>query len=388
MFPFSNSAMTNVMLPRVVMCIVRERLTSKIYRLDKSLGEKPIDNVGTLQLFILVIVVYSCRVIVVTGAAGYIGSHVCKELLDIGHSVIAIDNLSTGKHQFLDQRALFYKGNIQNRDFLISTLSKFERGSIKGVIHLAGLKFASESVKNPLSYYETNSSGTQMILSVMQDFDIQNVVFSSSCSVYGDVFAQKPVSESENLKPISPYGKSKLFAESFIQDAVNSLGFRAISLRYFNVAGGTPGVSCDLSRFNIFPNLFRAATDELQFDVYGNQYETQDGTCVRDYVDVRLLANAHIFCLESLLTGRYLDLVYNLGSGVGNSVYEIIRVVSEVTGIEIKAKLKAPRLGDPSQILADVTKAKRDLAWNHSISLEEIVESGWNSWKYFRDRIV
>lgn len=323
--------------------------------------------------------------IIVTGAAGYIGAHICKLLADVGYSVIAIDNLSTGKSQFIDRRASFFRGDVQNRDFLTSTLSQFDRKSLKGVIHLAGLKFAGESVRDPLSYYDANTSGTQILLSTMRKFDIRNIVFSSSCSVYGNVPGRIPISEAKTLRPISPYGRSKLFAETIIQDTVESFGMRAISLRYFNVAGGTRGISSDFSRFNIFPNLFRAVTKDAPFEIFGSKYQTPDGTCIRDYVDVGILADAHIRCLESLLEGRELDFAYNLGSGVGYSVSEIVKAVSEVTGVEVNTKLGEPRPGDPAQVLADTSRAQRDLGWIHSKSLQEIAESAWISWKYFHE---
>lgn len=328
---------------------------------------------------------YSPLVILVTGAAGYIGAHVCKLLCDLGFTVIAIDNLSTGKSQFIDRRSLFFQGDIQNYDFLFSTLSQFEHTPIQGVIHLAGLKFAGESVKHPLSYYATNTSGTLVLLSAMRKFGVKNLVFSSSCSVYGHVPTGTPVTESKSLSPISPYGRSKMFAEALIQDAAKSEGIRAISLRYFNVAGGTVGVSSDLSKFNIFPNLFRAAMNGTPFEVYGNEYGTPDGTCIRDYVDVGILADAHIRSLENLLMEKNLDFAYNLGSGFGHSVSEILNVVKDVTGISVKTIFRKARPGDPAQVFADISKAQRDLGWSHEKSLLEIAECGWNSWKWFSE---
>ncbi len=318
-----------------------------------------------------------------TGAAGYIGSQVCRVLLDLGYPVIGLDNLITGKLQFIDKRVLFFQGDIQNAEFLQSSLGRFSKGELLGVIHTAGLKFAGESGKLPLSYYSTNFSGTQVLLCTMQNFGIRNIVFSSSCSVYGKVSGNHPVSEAETLSPISPYGRSKMFAESLIQDVVDSHGFKAICLRYFNVAGGTAGVSTDVSKFNIFPNLFRAAITGKTFEVFGAEYETPDGTCIRDYVDVQLLANAHVQSLEALLTGRELDFTYNLGSGEGKSVLEIVRVVSEVTGVKIKTMFRSPRTGDPPRILADTSKAQRDFGWNHSTTLEGMTKSGWEAWNYF-----
>jgi UDP-glucose 4-epimerase len=322
-------------------------------------------------------------VIIVTGAAGYIGAHVCKVLLDKGYQVLAIDDLSAGDIEFIDDRVHFFKGKIQDREFMRSTLSFFDRTKFLGVIHIAGLKFPSESVRTPLPYFETNVSGTQIVLSVMQEFDVQNLIFSSSCSVYGSISNKKAVDESTHLFPMSPYGRSKLMAEQMIQDFANSSGIKAISLRYFNVAGGSVGVSTDLSRFNIFPNLYRAAIKNEPFEIFGDRHLTPDGTCVRDYVDVELLADVHVASLEALLVGREMAFAYNIGSSLGSSVLQIVRMVSEVVGIKIETIVRNARQGDPAQILADVSRAEKDLGWTHSSSLRKIAESGWEAWKHF-----
>lgn len=322
--------------------------------------------------------------IVLTGAAGYIGAHVCKLLLDLGQQVVAIDNFSTGHREFIDSRADFFEGSVQDANFISSIFEKYKTRGVQGVIHISGLKFAGESVINPLTFYENNASSTQVLLSAMKEFGVSNLVFSSSCSVYGDNINKLPVSESSALKPVSPYGRSKLFSELMIRDAYAIGLVKPISLRYFNVAGGTPGVSADFSRYNLLPNLYRSITMNREFNLFGDTYETPDGTCVRDYLDVQLLAEAHITALQQLMKGKVTKLEYNLGSGRGHSVKEIIKAVSRVTNVEPKIKVLASRDGDPAYITADIQSAVHDLKWQHNKTIEEIVQNGWEAWNSFR----
>ena len=318
--------------------------------------------------------------IVVTGAAGYVGSHVCNELLTQGFEVTAIDDLSTGKREFLDARVHFFHGKVQDEKFLLKVFSQLKDPEQSGVIHCAGLKFAGESVKYPLEYYENNSIAVQILLKVMAHFSVNALVFSSSCSVYGSLKDLKPVSETAELNPVSPYGRSKLFAETMISDAIATSELNAVALRYFNVAGNIPGVGFDISPFNLLPNLYRAITAKEIFRVFGGEYSTPDGSCIRDYVDVSLLAKAHIVALQKLLIGENLEFAYNLGSGVGASVLEILSAARASVDSGLKSTIVAARGGDPSQILADVSLAARDLDWNHEVSMQEMVLSGWSAW--------
>ena len=318
--------------------------------------------------------------VIVTGAAGYVGSHVCHELLVQGFDVIAIDDLSTGKREFLDARVRFFQGKVQDEKFLREVLSQLKNPSRSGVIHCAGLKFAGESVKYPLEYYENNSVAVQVLIKATAEFSINALVFSSSCSVYGSLKDLKPVSETSELTPVSPYGRSKLFAEKIIIDAMSSSELKAVALRYFNVAGNSAGVGFDVSPFNLLPNLYRAISSKSTFTVFGGDYKTPDGSCVRDYVDVSLLAKAHVVALQKLLSGSALEFAYNLGSGVGASVFEIVNAAKTGIDSKLKSELVSARAGDPAQILADVSLAKRDLDWNHCVSIEEMVISGWNAW--------
>lgn len=318
--------------------------------------------------------------VVVTGAGGYVGSHVCHELLSQGYSVIAIDDLSTGKRDFLDSRVKFHEGKVQDSSFLARVFASLSDPDRAGVVHCAGLKFAGESVKYPLEYYENNSVAVQVLIKAMAEFSINALVFSSSCSVYGSLKDLKPVSETAELNPVSPYGRSKLFAEKIISDAMSSSELKAVALRYFNVAGNAAGVGFDVSPFNLLPNLYRAISSKSTFTVFGGDYKTPDGSCVRDYVDVSLLAKSHVVALQKLLSGAPLELAYNLGSGVGASVFEIVHAAKTGIDSNLKSESVSARAGDPAQILADVSLAKRDLDWNHCVSIEEMVISGWNAW--------
>jgi UDP-glucose 4-epimerase len=300
--------------------------------------------------------------------------------LSQGYEVIAIDDLSTGKKEFLDSRVEFHRGKVQDSSFLAKVFSTLKRPSESGLIHCAGHKFAGESVKFPLSYYENNTFAVQVLLSNMADFGIKSLVFSSSCSVYGSIEGANAASEDFPLNPVSPYGRSKLFAERIIQDAVSVNKLNAVALRYFNVAGNTEGVGNDISPFNLLPNLYRSILDKSEFKVFGGNLNTIDGSCVRDYVDVSLLAKTHVTALSELIAGSRLEFAYNLGSGEGASVYQIVQIAANKIDKSFNYITVPAREGDPEKILADVFRAERDLGWNHPVSIEEMVLSGWNAW--------
>lgn len=318
--------------------------------------------------------------VVVTGAAGYIGSHICDELISQGFSVIAIDDLSTGKQEFINPKATFFNGKVQDANFLKLVFNEITSPDSAGVIHCAGLKYAGESVGHPLDYYENNTSAVSVLLLAMHQYRIRNLVFSSSCSVYGSIGDLNKIKESHCLNPISPYGKSKFFAEQIILDAMSAYGMRAVALRYFNVAGNGTGTGYDLSPFNLLPNLYRAVTENKDFSLYGNTFHTPDGTCIRDYVDVTLLAKAHVRTLTKLIGQENLSFAYNLGSGLGTSVLQIIESVKKVTGVEINILIYPPRIGDPSKVMADISLAQKDLGWIHDMTIEQMVHSGWQAW--------
>lgn len=318
--------------------------------------------------------------VVVTGAAGYIGAHICQELLAQSFDVIAIDDLSTGRQEFLRPGVTFFQGKVQDERFLMDVFSKFKTPAPTGVIHCAGFKFAGESVKHPIAYYENNTSAMQVLLKVMTDFSIQSLVFSSSSSVYGSLKELRAVTESAELNPVSPYGRSKLFAEHIILDAMATSSLKAVALRYFNVAGNSPDVGFDTSPFNLMPNIYRAISTKNKFTVFGGDYKTPDGSCIRDYVDVSVLARAHINTLQKLVAGEELKFAYNLGSGSGASVLEIVSAAKRIIDNDLKAVIVKARRGDPAQILADDSLARQDLGWQHQVSIEDMLLSGWNAW--------
>lgn len=318
--------------------------------------------------------------VLVTGAAGYVGAHVSSELLQLGHEVIGVDNLSTGRMAFVSQEIEFHEGSVQNLDFMRGVLRSSPDPSKINIIHCAGLKFAGESVKDPLSYFESNSLSVFTLITLMKEFSIKNLVFSSSCSVYGNTNIGVPVNEEHPKNPVSPYGRSKLFAESIISDAVGAGIIKAVSLRYFNVAGNAKISAFDLSPFNLLPNLFRAVAEKKPFKIYGKSHGTFDGTCVRDYVDVSTLSKTHISALEKLISGQELRDSYNLGSGLGASVLEIANIVKEKVAPGLQLEFSEARPGDPATILADTSLAERDLNWRHNLSVEELVLSSWNAW--------
>ena len=319
--------------------------------------------------------------IIVTGAAGYIGSHVCQQLLSQGFEVLAVDDLSTGRIEFVDSRVSFFKGKVQDEGFLREVFSNIDKPEVSGVIHCAGSKFPGESVKHPLRYYENNTFAVQVLLKVMLEHKVHSLIFSSSCSVYGSLLKVEPVTEKVHPHPISPYGRSKYFSELVIADVVSSSDLRAVSLRYFNVAGNEPGVGHDSSEYNLLPNLYRSLGTKKEFRVFGTNYETPDGSCIRDYVDVRLLAGAHLTAMRKLILGERLEPVYNLGSGVGASVLEIVNVAKNEIDENLEVKISDLRPGDPSIILSDTTLAQRDLAWSHPVTIKEMITSGWKSWQ-------
>jgi UDP-glucose 4-epimerase len=318
---------------------------------------------------------------IVTGVAGYIGSHIALELLNSGYQVVGIDDLSTGSQNFIDPRIDFHKVNIADLSSLRkSVLSYKDKGEIS-VIHAAGIKFAGESVFRPIEFYRTNFSGTINILEIMSEIGAQNLVFSSSCSVYGEITDGLNVDEDSILKPISPYGKSKYFAEIAINDFVSTGKIKAVSLRYFNVAGNGKSLGYDKSMFNLFPNIYRALQQNLSFNVYGNTYDTKDGSCIRDYVDVSILAKAHVATLERLRDNQNLLPAYNLGSGIGLSVLDIIKAVQETIYPDFRAIIQPARKGDPASILANISNAESDLNWKHDVSIAQILCDGWKAWE-------
>ena len=311
----------------------------------------------------------------VTGGAGYIGAHVARALLDAGLPAVVYDDLSTGRRTFVPDGARFVHGSILDGELLESTLREHE---VEGVVHVAGFKYAGVSVQRPLHAYAQNVTGTAVLLGAMADAGVARIVFSSSAAVYGTPDTDL-VTEATPKAPQSPYGESKLIGEWLLADQGVAAGLQHTALRYFTVAGsGDPSVY-DVSPHNLFPLVFEALLDGRTPVINGDDYPTPDGTCVRDYIHVADLAVSHVAAARRLLAGEPIEPVYNLGSGDGASVGEIMRTIAQVTGIDFTPTVAARRPGDPARIVASGDLAARDLDWRMRHSLEQMVESAWTA---------
>lgn len=311
----------------------------------------------------------------VTGGAGYIGAHVVLALQQDGFDVVVVDDLSTGHRSFVPPDVPFVEGTILDTSLVESCLA--EHG-VTGVIHVAGYKYAGVSVDRPLHTYEQNVTGTLSLLTAMQRAGVDAVVFSSSAAVYGTPETEL-VTEESPLRPESPYGESKLIGEWILADQGRATGLRHTSLRYFNVVGSGDDRIYDTSPHNLFPLVFEALLAGRTPHINGADYPTPDGTCVRDYLHAGDLAVSHVAAARALADGRPLDAVYNLGSGVGLSVREIMTAMARMTGIEFTPELKPRRPGDPARIVATGDRAARDLDWKMRHSVDDMVETAWRA---------
>ena len=315
----------------------------------------------------------------VTGGAGYIGSHVVRAMLDADLDVVVIDDLSTGFESFVPDAATFVKGTLLDAALVEDTLQ-----GVSGVIHIAGYKYAGESVKRPLHTYEQNVAATVILLQAMEKRGVDKIVFSSSAATFGtpDVAI---VDESTPTMPESPYGETKLIGEWLLRDAGRATGLRHTSLRYFNVVGSGSDDLFDASPHNLFPRvfdmLFRGETPRIN----GDDYPTPDGTCVRDYIHVTDLALAHVAAARRLAEGLDVEPVYNLGSGEGTSVREIMAAMRKATGIDFEPEVVARRPGDLARIVAAGDLAARDLDWSNRHTLDEMVTSAWRARQHAGD---
>jgi UDP-glucose 4-epimerase len=311
----------------------------------------------------------------VTGAAGYIGSHVVRALEGAGMPVVAFDDLSSGFRQFVPEDTPFVEGTILDRDVLTRT---FDEHEITGVVHVAGFKYAGVSVQRPLHTYAQNVTGMATLLGVMADHDVDRIVFSSSAAVYGTPDVETVV-EGTPKNPESPYGESKLVGEWLLRDMEVARGFHTTSLRYFNVVGSGEPDLYDASPHNLFPLVFDALLAGRTPKINGDDYPTPDGTCVRDYVHVADLAHSHAVAARRLEAGEPVERAYNLGSGDGVSVREIMTAMATGTGIEFEPEVAPRRPGDPARIVATGELAARDLEWAMRYTLDEMVTSAWEA---------
>jgi UDP-glucose 4-epimerase len=309
----------------------------------------------------------------VTGGAGYIGSHVVREFRSAGIDAVVLDDLSSGIESFVPDGVPFVQGSILDRDLVSETIA---RHGVTGVVHVAGYKYAGVSVQRPLHTYDQNVTGTQRLLEAMADHGVDRIVFSSSAAVYGTPPTEL-VTESTPKAPASPYGESKLIGEWLLRDQAVATGLRHTSLRYFNVVGSGHADLYDASPHNLFPLVFDALAAGRTPRINGDDYATPDGTCVRDYVHVADLAVSHVAAARRLDAGESVEPAYNLGSGGGVSVREIMDAMREGTGIEFTPEIAPRRAGDPDRIVADGTLAARDLDWTMRHSLLDMVTSAW-----------
>ena len=315
--------------------------------------------------------------LLVLGGAGYIGSHTATDLLDNGHEVVIADNLVTGYREAVPEKATFYQGDLRDKDFLVDLLTKEK---VDAVIHFAAFSLVGESVTNPLKYYENNLYGTKVLLDAMIETGVDKIVFSSTAATYGEP-ENIPILESDRTCPTNPYGETKLAMEKMISWAAKAHGLHFVSLRYFNACGahksGKIGEAHN-PESHLIPLVLQVPNGKREFvSIYGNDYDTPDGTCIRDYIHVTDLAKAHILAVEYLMNGGESD-IFNLGNGVGYSVKEVIETARKVTGHPIPAKEEARRAGDPARLVASGEKARKILGWEPEIKdLADIISSAW-----------
>ena len=315
-------------------------------------------------------------VILVTGGAGYIGSHTCKWLSGLGYTPVTFDNLVYG-HRHAVKWGPLEVGDLSETDRLIDVINAYRP---KAIVHFAAWSYVGESVVEPAKYYSNNVGGTLSLLDAMRKTGLDQIVFSSTCATYGEP-DEIPIKETTLQSPINPYGQSKLMIESILRDYDRAYNIRSVALRYFNACGADPdgdiGEEHD-PETHIIPRILMSLTGEIDtFSIFGTDYETPDGTCIRDYIHVDDLAHGHALALKYLEDGGQTN-DFNLGSGDGFSVRQIVEAVETVTGLKVPIKIGPRRLGDPPVLMADTYKAETELGFKTATSdLESIVRTAW-----------
>ncbi len=316
--------------------------------------------------------------VLVCGGAGYIGSHTVYELIERGHSVVVVDSLIKGHKAAIHNEAKFYLGDIRDEEFMDRV---FRENQIDAVIDFAAFSLVGESVNEPFKYYENNVYGTLKLLEAMERADVKKIVFSSTAATYGEP-ENDIIVESDNTNPTNPYGETKLTVEKMLKWADNAYGIKFVALRYFNAAGahisGKIGEDHN-PETHLIPIILQTALGQRdKMFIFGDDYDTPDGTCVRDYIHVTDLADAHIKALEKLFRTNESG-IYNLGNGKGFSVKEVIEKAKKITGKDFKVEIEARRSGDPSTLIASSEKAIKELGWQPKFNtLDKIIETAWN----------
>ncbi|WKF84760.1 UDP-glucose 4-epimerase GalE [Lacticaseibacillus pantheris] len=315
--------------------------------------------------------------VLVLGGAGYIGSHMVDRLVEQGSDVAVVDNLVKGHRAAVRTEARFYQGDIRDKDFMRSIFTKED---IKSVVHFAAYSIVPESMEKPLDYFDNNTAGLINVLEVMNEFDVKRIVFSSTAATYGTPDSV-PIKETDTQKPINPYGESKLMMEKIMRWTDQAYGIRFVALRYFNVAGAKADGSIGEDHgpeTHLVPIVLQVANGQRdKLKIFGDDYDTPDGTNVRDYVHVVDLADAHILALKYLEDGNKSD-VFNLGSATGFSNRQILEAARKATGKTIPAEDAPRRLGDPDTLVADSSKARTILGWQPQYDdIEKIIATAW-----------
>ncbi|MCP8858384.1 UDP-glucose 4-epimerase GalE [Latilactobacillus fuchuensis] len=316
--------------------------------------------------------------ILVLGGAGYIGSHTVDQLINQGFDVAVVDSLITGHRAAVNTQARFYEGDIRDKDFMRTV---FDQEEVEGVIHFAAFSIVPESMKSPLKYFDNNTYGMTALLEVMTEFDVKKIVFSSTAATYGEP-KSIPIKENDPQIPTNPYGESKLMMETMMRWADKAYGIKFVALRYFNVAGAKADGSIGEDHHpetHLLPIVLQvAAGDRDELSIFGDDYDTPDGTNVRDYVHVLDLADAHILAFKYLAAGNGSN-AFNLGSSTGFSNMEIVKAARKVTGKAIPTQIAPRRAGDPSTLIAASDKARGTLGWQPQYdNIEAIIETAWN----------
>ena len=319
--------------------------------------------------------------ILITGGAGFIGSVLTAYLLDHGYEVVVVDDLSTGHSEAIDSRASLIQASILDKAVLVEALA-----GVNTVIHCAAKSLVEESVSKPELYSQVNTEGTRVLLEAMSEAKVSNIIFSSTAAVYGDSKIQ-PIQESGEVNPVNPYGKSKIASERLISASCSN-GFAAITFRYFNVAGSYQSSSGQLhiedhkNETHLIPKILKnyiKNKEKAQVEIYGDSWPTNDGSCIRDYLHVADLAAAHLLALDALEVG--INKVFNLGSGSGYSVFEVVNEIEKVVEGKLSKVITPNRPGDPAVLLADIDKARKELGWMPKANLNQIIFDSWQGVK-------